>query len=138
MKKTGLAVVSLVLVLAAASGAYSATIDFSNDLDVRVSVTLTYVDADSGALTTRGWWRVEPGGEAAITVNADESRGIYYAAYNKNQYMDSSTSGNEQIRRWASSRKFTYTTDEEPSDDGVWLGRFYEINGSSVNIDSAR
>ena len=138
MKKTVLAVVSLILVLTAASGAFATTISVTNGLDLRVSVTVTYVDADSGALVTRGWWRVEPDGEAAITVNADESRGIYYAAYNRDQYMDSSTKGNPQIRRWASPRTFTYATDAEPSGEGVWQGRFYKINGSSVNIDSAR
>jgi uncharacterized membrane protein len=140
MKKTSFvsAIVSLVLVLATAPGAYSATVDISNGLDVRVSVALTYAAGGNGELTTKGWWRVEPGGETTITVDADESRGIYYAAYNKIQFIDSSTLGNPEIRRWAGPHNFTYTTDEEPADEGVWEGRFYKINGSSVNIDSTR
>ncbi|MDR2780344.1 MAG: DUF1036 domain-containing protein [Synergistaceae bacterium] len=138
MKKTVLAIVSLMLVLIVVPGAYAATINISNSLGVRVSIVLTYTDANSGTLTTRGWWRVAPGGETTVTVDADESRDIYYAAYNKDQFMDSSTFGNPEIRRWASPHNFTYSTDAEPSDEGVWQGRFHKINGSSVNIDSTR
>jgi uncharacterized membrane protein len=118
------------------SVASGATFTFSNGLDLRMSVTMAYYDANSGALTTRGWWHVEPGGETAVTVNADVSRGVYYAAYNKVLFIDSETRGNTQIRRWASPRTFKYTTNEEPYDDGVWYGRFYKINAQSVNIDA--
>jgi hypothetical protein len=98
---------------------------------------MTYVDADSGVMTTKGWWYVEPGGETDITVDADESSDVYYAAYNKNQYFDSSIPGNPNIRRWASPRTFTYATNDEPDDSGVWLGTFYRINGKNVNIDTS-
>ena len=127
--------VMTVLVFSAATMASAASFTFTNDLDFRVAITMTYYDANSGVLTTRGWWHVEPGGETVINVNADTSRGVYYAAYNKVQFIDSDTRGNFQIRRWASRRTFIYTTDEEPYDDDVWHGRFYRINDSSVHID---
>ena len=129
---------AVVLVFAAATAASSATFTFTNEFNVRIAITLTYTDADSGALTTRGWWHVEPGGRTAITVNADESRDVYYAAYNEVQFVDSSTLGNPQIRRWASRRTFRYATDAEPSDHDAWHGRFYRINGRAVNIDASR
>ena len=119
------------------STAGAATFTFTNDLDIRVAVTVAYYDANSGALTTRGWWHVAPGGETAVTVNADTSRDVYYAAYNGVQFHDSETLRNPQIRRWASRRTFTYTTEElEPYGDEVWHGRFFRINGRSVNIDA--
>jgi len=127
----------LVFLLLSATAACAASFTFSNDLDIRMSITMTYVDADSGAMTTRGWWHVEPGGETVITVNADESSGVYYAAYNKGQYYDSGTRENPQIMRWASPRTFTYTTDEQPYGDGVWHGTYYRINGRSVRIDTS-
>ncbi|MCL1941405.1 MAG: DUF1036 domain-containing protein [Synergistaceae bacterium] len=134
--KTALKFVCLVVaVLVFSAAASAATFSFSNHVGIKISVTLTYFDADSGVLTTKGWWHVEPGGETAITVNADESRDVYYAAYNKNQYVDSVTRKNPQIRRWANPHNFTYTTDEEPYDVGAWHGRFYRIDGTSVSID---
>jgi hypothetical protein len=123
---------------ASISAANAATFTFSNGLDLRMSITMAYYDANSGVLTTRGWWHVAPGGETAVTVNADVSRGVYYAAYRKVPFIDSATRGNPQIRRWASPRTFTYTTDGEPYDDGVWHGHFYRINGQSVHIDARR
>jgi len=126
---------ALAVLLFSAGAASAATITFSNELSIRVSVTVAYYDAGSGVLTTKGWWHVEPGGERTVTVNADASRGIYYAAYNRIQYVDSSTRKNPQIRRWASRRTFTYTNDAEPYDDDVWQGRFYRVNGQSVHID---
>jgi len=126
--------VVLVFSAAAATTACAASFTFSNSFNIRISVTMAYVDARSGVMTTRGWWHVEPGGETVISVNADESRGVYYAAYNKNQYYDSSAG--TTLKRWASPRTFTYTGDETPYDDGVWYGTFYRISGRSVNIDS--
>ena len=128
---------SVVLVLSTPLAALGAPFAFSNGLNIRMSITMTYVDADSGALTTRGWWHVEPGGETVVNVDADLSKGVYYAAYNKGQYYDSSTDGDAQIGRWASPRTFTYTTDEKPYDDGVWYGAYYMINGRSVHIDTS-
>jgi len=127
----------LVLSLLAATIACAADFTFSNDLNLRMSITMVYVDADSGIMTTRGWWHVDPGGRTAITVNADESHGVYYAAYNKGQYFDSGTRENPQVMRWASPRTFTYTSDEKPYDDGVWYGTYHKINGFSVHIDTS-
>lgn len=123
------------LLFSMATGAFAADITVSNKLDTKLSITLAYYDKDSGALVTQGWWHVEPGGQTVIAVNADESRDIYYAAYNKDQFVDSSTRSNPQIRRWAGPRNFTYTTDAELTDEGVWQGRFYKVNGTSVNVD---
>ena len=135
--KTALKFVCLVLAVLvfSATAASAANFTFSNDLDLRISITMAYYDADSGALTTRGWWHVEPDGETVVTVNADTSREVYYAAYNKVPYIDSATRGNPRIERWASPRMFTYASNAEPDEDGVWLGRFYKINGQSVNIN---
>jgi len=141
MKATKKVVCSVITVLVfsllAATAACAASFTFSNSLSLRMSVTMTYVDADSGVMTTRGWWHVDPGDETVITVNADESRGVYYAAYNKGQYYDSSTRENPQIKRWVNPRTFTYTTDEQPYDNGVFYGTFYRINGRSVRIDTS-
>ena len=136
MKK--LACYTLVVLLfsaLASTAAFAVSITFSNSLNIRMSVTMAYVDEDSGIMTTKGWWHVEPDDETVITVDADESSGVYYAAYNKGQYYDSNASGNS-IKRWANPRTFTYTSDEEPYDDGVWYGTFYRIDGNSVNIDT--
>jgi len=136
MKKAAkLACFVLVVLILTATAACAANITFSNSLNLRIAITMTYVDRDLGVLVTKGWWHVEPGGETVVSLNADESYDIYYAAYNKDQYFDSSTRSNPQIKRWANRRIFTYTTDEEPYDDDVWYGRFYRINGRSVNID---
>jgi uncharacterized membrane protein len=126
---------ALVVLISSAAAGDAASVTFSNSLDLRIALTVTYTDADSGVLTTRGWWHVEPGGQTVVTVNADESAGIYYAAYNKVVYFDSTTRQNPQINRWACYRTFTYTSDAEPDDDDVWLGRFFKINGNSVNIN---
>ena len=128
-----------VLVFSAATAACAANITFTNSLDLRISITLTYFDSDTGAMTTQGWWHVEPDGRTVVTVNADESRDIYYAAYNKEPFIDSSTRNNPQVTRWASPRTFKFTTDAEPYGDfDFWQGRFYKINGGSVNIDVKR
>ena len=137
--KTAMKMVCLVLavsVFSLVSAASAATFTFTNDLDLRIAITVTYYDANSGVLTTRGWWHVNPGGRTDVTVNADASRGVYYAAYNKEQFIDSSTRSNPQLRRWASYSTFTFTSDAEPLDHDVWRGRFYRVNGSSVNIDA--
>ena len=128
--------VALAFSIVAATVALAANITFSNSFNFRMSVTLAYVDAQSGVMTTRGWWHVEPGGSTVISVNAVESEGIYYAAYNKNQYYDSSAYGASRIRRWASPRTFTNTTDDRLYDDGEWQGTYYRISGRSVQIDS--
>ena len=123
------------LFFAMAAGAFAAEVTVANRLDIRLSITLAYYDQDSGELVTKGWWHVEPHGQTVITVNADESRGIHYAAYNKDQFVDRSTRTNAQIRRWASPRNFTYTTDAEPDEDGAWQGKFYQTNGTSIEVD---
>ncbi|MCL2684442.1 MAG: DUF1036 domain-containing protein [Synergistaceae bacterium] len=126
---------ALAILVFSATAASAANFTFSNDLDLRIAITMTYYDAEGGALTTSGWWHVEPDSETVISVNADTSREVYYAAYNKVPYIDSATRNNARIDRWASPRTFTFTTDAEPDMDGVWLGRFYQISGGSVNID---
>ena len=123
------------LLLATAAGAFAAEVTVSNRLDIKLSITLAYFDQDSGELVTKGWWHVEPHGQTVITVNADESREIYYAAYNKDQFVDRSTRANAQIHRWASPRNFTYATDAEPDEDGAWMGKFYQANGTSIEVD---
>lgn len=138
MKRTiGLAcmAVALACVFMCAGGAFAADVTFRNELDIRLSVTMTYVDKDSGQLTTKGWWYVEPGGSTVITVDSEEAGDIYYAAYNKDQFIDSSTLKGPKILRWASPRMFSYT-DEIPSDEGIWEGKFYKVPGPNVNIDS--
>ena len=124
-----------VLLLAMAAGAFAAEVTVSNRLDVRLSITVAYFDQESGVLVTKGWWHVEPHGQTVIAVDADASREIYYAAYNKDQFVDRSTRTNAQIHRWASPRNFTYTTDAEPDVDGAWLGKFYQTNGTSIEVD---
>ena len=136
-KKFACLVLSVWVLLVAATAACAASFTFSNSLGIRMSITMVYIDADTTEMTTKGWWHVEPGGQTVITVNADESKDVYYAAYNKGQYYDSSTLGNRQERRWASPRTFTYTSDERPYDDGVWQGTFYRIDGLSVHIDTS-
>jgi len=147
----------VVLVLSAATSAYATAYTLSNSLSIRVDVAMVYVDADSGVLTTEGWWQIEPGSEIFVNVHADESHDVYYAAYNKKQYFDSNTTVSPNIKRWVSPRAFTYTTDNEPNkddawkrimhniicspfcehdEDNDWLGTFYKINGESVNIDT--
>ena len=117
--------------------AFAADIKLSNNLDVKVSITLSYYEEDSGTLVTKGWWHVDPGSEKVISVNADTSKDMYYAAYNKVQFRDSSTSKNQQIRRWASPSNFTFSGEEEPDESSCWNGRFYKFEGDSINIDEA-
>ncbi|MDR1481451.1 MAG: DUF1036 domain-containing protein [Synergistaceae bacterium] len=125
-----------VFIMVSAFEASAATIRIVNGVNTRLSITLTYVDKASGALVTKGWWHVAPDGETSITLNADESRGIYFAAYNKDQYYDSAAKKNAQIRRWVSRHTFTYSSDAQPDDDTTWQGKFFKINGNTVNIDS--
>ncbi|MDL2264488.1 DUF1036 domain-containing protein [Synergistaceae bacterium OttesenSCG-928-I11] len=126
------------LFFAVAAGAHAAEISVSNALDIRLSLTFTYHDRESGELTTKGWWYVEPHGQTVVTLDADESRDIYYAAFNKDQFVDTTTRNNPQIWRWASYRNFSFTTEEDPSDPDVWKGRFFKINGTSINVDGKR
>ncbi|MDR3332780.1 MAG: DUF1036 domain-containing protein [Synergistaceae bacterium] len=124
-----------VLVFVSISGAFAASITVSNGLGVKLSVAVAYYDRDSGSLVTNGWRHIAPGDEATITVNADETKDFFYAAYNKDQFIDSSTNDNAKINRWCSPRNFTLTGDATPSDDGAWEGKFYKVNGSSVKVD---
>ncbi len=136
MKKiVKIALCTLVVSLFFAVGAYAAEISVSNALDIRLSLTFTYRDIASGSLVTKGWWYVEPHGQTVVTLDADESHDIFYAAYNKDQFVDSATRRNPQIWRWASYRNFLFTTEEAPADSDTWKGRFYKINGTSLNID---
>ena len=121
--------------LAMATGAFAAEVTVTNELDVKLSVALAYYDQSSGELVTRGWWHVEPHGQTVIAVDADESRGLYYAAYNKDQFVDRSTRGNDRIMRWASPRNFTLAGGEEPDVDGAWQGKFYQANGTAINVN---
>lgn len=139
MKGTGriitIATIALTAVLVLAAMALASDVAVSNRLDTKLSITLSYYDADTGEIVTRGWWHVEPHGQIVISVNADESRGIYYAAYNKDQFVDTSTRQNEQIHRWASPRNFEAINDEEPTAPGTWRGKFYKVNGTSIEVN---
>ncbi len=133
--KRALPALTAALLVALATCAFAAEITVANGLDVRVSIAFAYYDADSGTFVTKGWWHAEPGAQTVVALDADESRDIFYAAYNKDQFVDSSTRGNPVVKRWTSPRNFTFATDEEPAGEGAWQGRFYKVNGSTLNID---
>jgi hypothetical protein len=136
MKKTvTLALLALTAALCLAGAANAAEITVSNALDIKLSLTFTYYDRESGELTTKGWWHVEPYGQTVVTLDADESRDIYYAAYNKDQFVDSTTRQNPQVMRWANYHNFTYTAEEGATASDAWEGKFYKVNGASLNID---
>ena len=114
-----------------ASLAFAAAVTVRNSLDKRLSVAFYYTDR-SGNEVTRGWWHVEPGGETDVTLNADESRPIYYAAFNKDLYADSSTIKGSQVRGWLSYKKFTWNADVEPDEPNSFESRFFKVPDSGV------
>ena len=127
-----------VFVLTFAASAQAASITVRNSLEKRISVAFYFTDS-SGGEVTKGWWHVEPGGEKQITFNADESKPIYYAAFNKDLYADSSTLKTAPVRGWLSYKMFTYSADTEPTDSDVFQSKFFKCPESGVidiNADS--
>jgi uncharacterized membrane protein len=138
MKTAFLALCAMFAVTIAAS-ADAAVITVRNSLDKKISVAFYYTDKTSGSEVTKGWWYVEPGGETAVTLDADESKPVYYAAFNKDLYSDSSTVKSAQVKGWLSYKMFTYDANAEPTDSDVFESRFFRCpeNGTvDINADS--
>ena len=125
--------------IAVAISADAATVTVRNSLDKKISLAFYYTDDASGGEVTKGWWYVEPGGETTVTLNADGSNPIYYAAFNKDLYSDSSTVKEVQVKGWLSYKMFTYGANAEPSDSEVFESKFFKCpeNGVvNINADS--
>jgi hypothetical protein len=123
------------LTLAAAADA--ATVTVRNSLDKKISLAFYYADKSSGGEVTKGWWYVEPGGETTVTLDADESKPIYYAAFNKDLYSDSSTVNSPQAKGWLSYKMFTYGADVEPADSEAFESKFFQCQASGeVNVNA--
>jgi uncharacterized membrane protein len=122
-------------ILLAESPVFAATINVRNSVDRKLSLAFYYTDA-SGNEVTKGWWHVEAGEETTVTLNADASKPIYYGAFNKDLYADSSTIKGSQVRGWLSYAKFTFDADVEPSETGAFESRFFKVPESgTVNVD---
>ena len=125
-------------VLAVALSADASTVTVRNSLDKKLSLAFFYTDK-SGGEVTKGWWYVEPGAETTVTLNADDSKPVYYAAFNKDLYSDASTAKSPQVRGWLSYKMFTYDTDVEPDEADVFESRFFrcpEDGSVDINADS--
>jgi uncharacterized membrane protein len=126
-------------VLTIAATADAAVVTVHNSLDKRISVAFYYTDDASGGEVTKGWWYVEPGSETAVTLDADESKPVYYAAFNKDLYSDSSTVKSAQVKGWLSYKMFAYDANVEPAESDVFESRFFRCpeNGIvDINADS--
>jgi hypothetical protein len=122
-------------ILSVASPVFAAAITVRNSVDRKLSLAFYYTDA-SGNEVTKGWWHVEAGDETIVTLNADESKPIYYGAFNKDLYADSSTIRDSQVRGWLSYSKFTFDADVEPGGIGTFESRFFKVPESgAVNVD---
>jgi hypothetical protein len=122
-------------VLAVAVSADAAGITVRNSLDKKLSVAFCYTD-ESGSEVTKGWWYVEPGAETTVTLNADNSKPVYYAAFNKDLYSDASTV-KDQVRGWLSYKMFTYDADVEPDDTDAFESKFFRCpEGGTVDINA--
>jgi hypothetical protein len=125
-------------ILTVAVPADAATVTVRNSLDKRLSLAFYYTD-NTGGDVTQGWWYVGPGGKTTVTLDADDSKPVYYAAFNKELYSDSSTVKDAQVRGVLSYKKFTYGADVEPSDAEVFESKFFKCpeNGVvNINADS--
>lgn len=114
-----------------ASSAFAATVTIRNSLDKRLSLAFRYTDT-SGSKVIQGWWHVEPNGETSVTLDADESQSIYYAAFNKDLYADSSTIRGPQVKGWLSYKRFSWPADAEPDDPDAFESRFFAVPESGV------
>jgi hypothetical protein len=134
MKKSFLlCVFVMVLAVGFASAASAASVTVSNALGHVVSLAFCYTDT-SGGTVTQGWWKVAPGGETTVKLNADSSKPIYYAAFNKNLFADSSTKNAPQTRGPLSYRTFRLSL----GDMGDFESRFFKVPDSgAVNIDES-
>jgi hypothetical protein len=124
--------------LVVAVSADAAAVTVRNSLDKKLSLAFFYTDKAGGEVT-KGWWYVEPGAETVVTLDADESKPVYYAAFNKDLYSDASTVKDAQVRGWLSYKVFTYDADVEPDDDEVFESRFFrcpEAGVVDINADS--
>jgi uncharacterized membrane protein len=121
-------------VLAVSADAASVTV--RNSLDKKLSLAFFYTDK-SGGEVTKGWWYVEPGAEAVVTLDADDSKPVYYAAFNKDLYSDASTAKEAQVRGWLSYKMFTFDADVEPDDADVFESKFFRCpEGGAVDINA--
>jgi hypothetical protein len=141
MKKTAkivfLTLLTWCAAFALAAAADAATVAVRNSLDKKISLAFYYTDKASGREVTKGWWYVEPGGEATVTLDADESKPVYYAAFNKDLYSDSSTVKSPQAKGWLSYKMFTYGADVEPADTEVFESKFFQCPESgAVNVNA--
>ncbi|MDR1137094.1 MAG: DUF1036 domain-containing protein [Synergistaceae bacterium] len=128
-----------IYVLITAVPADALTVTVRNSLDKKLSLAFYYTDKTSGGETTKGWWYVEPGGETKVTLDADESSPVYYAAFNKDLYSDSSTAKNARVNGWLSYKMFTYDANAEPADSDAFESKFFrcpEGGVIDVNADS--
>jgi uncharacterized membrane protein len=117
----------------------AATVTVRNSLDKRISIAFYYTDKSSGGDVTKGWWFVEPGGETRVTLDADESKPIYYAAFNKDLYADSSTVKSPQVKGWLSYKMFTHDTNinVDPAVSEVFESKFFKCPESGeVNVNA--
>ncbi|MDR0652517.1 MAG: DUF1036 domain-containing protein [Synergistaceae bacterium] len=123
-------------VLAVAVSADAAAVTVRNSLDKKLSLAFYYTDK-SGSEVTKGWWHVEPGAETTVTLDADDSKPIYYAAFNKDLYSDASTAKDAQVRGWLSYKMFTFNADVEPDGADAFESRFFKCPaGGAVNVNA--
>jgi hypothetical protein len=137
-KMVSLTLCALCLLITAAS-ADALTLTVRNSLDKKLSLAFYYTDKASGGEVTKGWWYVGPGGKTEVTLDADESAPIYYAAFNKDLYSDSSTVSDTQVRGWLSYKMFAYGADAEPAETDTFESKFFrcpETGVIDVNADS--
>ncbi|MDR3321799.1 MAG: hypothetical protein LBS93_05060 [Synergistaceae bacterium] len=131
----------LVLLMASTVSAFALGITVSNNsgLGSPANVAFVYTDASTGTQTAKAWFKVPVGEVRSFELNADSDKPIYYAAYNKVQFLDSATRGEKPIVRWASPHNFTFTGDYEPDADGAWQAKFYPVGSSNtVNLNYTR
>ena len=124
------------LIVAVSADAASVTV--RNSLDKKLSLAFCYSD-NSGGEVIKGWWYVEPGAETTVTLDADDSKPIYYAAFNKDLYSDASTVKDAQVRGWLSYKMFTFDADVEPDEADAFESRFFRSPADGVvdiNADS--
>ena len=123
--------VLLVIFTLSAPFAFAADVTVRNSLDKRLSLAFHYTD-ESGDAVIQGWWYVEPGGETVVTLSADESKPIYYAAFNKNLYADSSTIRGPQVEGWLYYKKFSWAADVDQDGPDTFESRFFQIPKNGV------